>query len=208
MAPNYASLAFTDVIKTLQERYGSRQIYDRVEKKTTVEGLQQREVDFIQERDSFYLASIGDNGFPYIQHRGGPKGFMHVIDAQTVGFVDYQGNKQYISVGNVLTHPQVSLILMDYARKTRLKIYARAEIVELTDRPDLLAQLDPADYRHTPERMIVLHVEAYDWNCPQHITPRYSIDEINDALAPLKDYISKLEAKVAVLTKEQNQEGE
>jgi len=96
---------------------------------------------------------------------------------------------------------------MDYVRKTRLKIYARAEIVELTARPDLLAQLDSADYRHTPERMILLHIEAYDWNCPQHITPRYSIDEINDALALLKDYISKLEAKVAVLTKEQNQEG-
>ncbi|QIP12062.1 pyridoxamine 5'-phosphate oxidase family protein [Spirosoma aureum] len=205
MATNYASLAFTDAIKALQERAGSRQVYARVEQQSTFNGLMQREINFIQERDSFYLASIGENGFPYIQHRGGPKGFLRVLDSQTIGFTDYRGNKQYISAGNILTHPQVSLILMDYARRTRLKIYAEAEIIELADRPDLLSQLDSTDSEHTSERMVLLHVRAYDWNCPQYITPRYTIDEINEVLVPLKEYIAQLEAKVEVLSKEKNQ---
>ncbi|OIN55451.1 pyridoxamine 5'-phosphate oxidase family protein [Arsenicibacter rosenii] len=208
MAPNYATLAFTDVIKTLQERYGSRQTYARLEQKKGVKELSDREIRFIEARDNLYLASIGENGFPYIQHRGGPKGFLHVIDAKTLGFVDYQGNKQYISAGNIMTRPEVSLILMDYARRSRLKLYARAEVIELEDHADLLAQLAPTDYPHTPERMLLLHVEAYDWNCPQHIHPRYTAEEINDAIVPLKAYIAELEAKVAELSKEKSQEGE
>lgn len=144
MANNYASLAFTDAVKALQERYGSRSTYSRVEKQTRFNGLTDAETGFIADRDSFYMASIGENGFPYIQHRGGPKGFLHVIDPLTLGFVDFSGNKQYISVGNIQTHPQVSLILMDYARQARLKLYATAEIVELADRPELFEQLDPA----------------------------------------------------------------
>lgn len=199
MARNYASLAFTEPIKALQERYGSRQTYARVEKQTRFDGLTDDDMAFIADRDSFYLASFGENGFPYIQHRGGPKGFLHVIDPTTLGFVDFSGNKQYISVGNIQTHPQVSLILVDYPRQARLKIYATAEVVELTDRPDLLSQLDPADYKHKPERILLLHVEAVDWNCPQHITPRYTTDEISAALAPQREYIAKLEAEIAAL---------
>ena len=196
MAHNYASLAFSEPIKALQERYGSRQTYARVEKHTTFAGLTVNETGFIDDRDSFYIASYGENGFPYIQHRGGPKGFLHLIDSTTLGFVDFRGNKQYISVGNVLTHPQVSLILVDYPRQARLKIYAEAEIVELADRPELFSQLDPKAYKHAPERMILLHVKAFDWNCPQHITPRYSTEEIDEALASQRAYIKQLETEI------------
>ena len=199
MKQNYATLAFTDMVKALQERYGSRTVYARLEQKKKVDGFTERETKFIQERDTCYLASIGQNGFPYVQHRGGLKGFLHVLDSQTLAFADYQGNGQYISVGNILTHPKVSLLVMDYARRTRLKLYATAEIVELTDRPDLLTQLTSADDRLISERMIVLHVEAFDWNCPQHITPRYSVDEINQVLQPLQEQIAHLEAQVALL---------
>lgn len=196
MARNYASLAFTEPVKAVQERYGSRQTYDRVERNTRFVGLTNNEIDFIADRDSFYLASYGENGFPYIQHRGGPRGFLKAIDDKTLGFVDFRGNKQYISVGNVLTHPNVSLILVDYAHQARLKLYAEAEIVELADRPDLFALLDPASYRHTPERMLLLHVKAFDWNCPQHITPRYTLDEINGLLASQRAHIAHLEAEI------------
>ncbi|GAB3912195.1 hypothetical protein GCM10028803_55070 [Larkinella knui] len=139
---------------------------------------------------------MGENGFPYIQHRGGPKGFVKVIDKETIGFVDFTGNRQYISVGNIQTHPQVSLILVDYPRRTRLKIYAEAKIVELTDNPALFELLDPADYPHRPERMVILTVKAYDWNCPQHIKPRYTAEDIADALAERDDYIRSLEEKL------------
>lgn len=200
MAPNYASVAFTDVVKALQEQNGSRKAYARLEKQTNVDGLTEREIHFIQRMDSVYMASIGTNGFPYVQHRGGPEGFLRVIDSQTIGFADFQGNKQYISVGNIQSNPQVSLLLMDYARQARLKIYARAEIVSITDQEALLAQLDPVDYPHKTERIILLHIEAYDWNCPQHIVPRYTQEEIKAAIAPMQAHIARLEAQIAQLT--------
>ena len=199
MARNYASLAFTEPVKTLQERYGSRPTYARVEKQTFYDGLTEQEMEFIADRDSFYMATIGENGFPYIQHRGGPAGFLKVVDETTLGFVDFRGNKQYISVGNLQTHSQVSLFLMDYPHQTRLKIYAEAEIVELNDRPDLHRLLDPADYKHVSERMILLHVKAFDWNCPQHITPRYTIGQVREILQPYQATIRQLEEQVKAL---------
>ncbi len=131
---NYAKLAFTDAGKTLQEKYGSRQNYDRIEQFSSTEGLSPREVQLIQERDSFYVASIGENGFPYIQHHGGQKGFLKILDTKTLGFLDFTGNRQYITVGNVATNNKVSLILVYYPRRTRLKIFAEAEIKELRAR--------------------------------------------------------------------------
>ncbi|GAB4033006.1 pyridoxamine 5'-phosphate oxidase family protein [Spirosoma gilvum] len=199
MAKNYASLAFTESVRKLQEKYGSRDAYARFEKAVYVDGLTRPEISFISQRDSFYLATIGENGYPYVQHRGGPKGFLHVLDSYTLGLVDFKGNKQYISVGNILTHPQVSLFLMDYPRQTRLKIYAEASVVELADRPDLFAQLDPAQYKHTPERMLLFRVNAYDWNCPQHITPRYTEEEMLDVFAAQQTYIAQLEQKINTL---------
>ncbi len=199
---NFAKFAFTDGIKALQEQYGSRDAYARMEDRTDIEGLTEAEADFIESRDSFYMASIGENGYPYIQHRGGPAGFIKVINSNTLGVVDFKGNKQYISVGNVLAHHQVSLFLMDYPHKTRLKIYADARIIELADEPALFKLLDPADYKHTPERMILFDVKAFDWNCPQHITPRYTEDEIKRAFAPQNEYVLKLEYELEKLKKQ------
>ncbi len=199
MAKNYASLAFTDTVKALQELHGSRRTYSRMEQSRHTDGLSEQEIVFITERDSFYLSSIGENGYPYIQHRGGPAGFIKVLDANTLGIVDFEGNKQYITVGNLQTHPQVSLIMVDYPRQARLKLYADARIVELKDDPALFQQLDPADYPHQPERMILFEIQAYDWNCPQHITPRYTLAEIQAAFAPQQAYLEALEKDVKEL---------
>lgn len=199
MAKNYASLAFTDAVKALQEVHGSRRTYARMEQLRHSDGLSEQEIVFITERDSFYLSSIGENGYPYIQHRGGPAGFIKVLDANTLGIVDFEGNKQYISVGNLQTHPQVALIMVDYPRQARLKLYANARVVELKDDPALFQQLDPADYPHQPERMILFEIQAYDWNCPQHITPRYTLSEIQAAFAPQQAYLEALEKEVLEL---------
>lgn len=199
MARNFAEIAFTDAVKKLQERYGSRATYDRMEKFSVVDGLTPNEISFIQNRDSFYLASIGVKEFPYVQHRGGPKGFLKVLDSKRIGFIDFVGNKQYVTVGNMETNNNVSLIMIDYPTRTRLKIFAKAEVVELEANPELYDVLDLKAYKFRPERMLVFHIEAYDWNCPQHITPRYTVDEINAAFLPQQEYISKLEAEIKLL---------
>lgn len=196
MATNYASLAFTDQVKVLQEKYGSRASYDRMEKRQVIDGLSENEVHFIRERDSFYMATIGENGFPYIQHRGGPKGFLKVIDRNTIGFIDFSGNKQYISVGNLATNKNTSLILMDYAAQARLKIYARTEVVALNAKTEWANLFTLENYAAKPERILVLHIEAYDWNCPQHITPRYTVEEVEEALEPQRAYIRQLEEEL------------
>jgi predicted pyridoxine 5'-phosphate oxidase superfamily flavin-nucleotide-binding protein len=199
---NFAKFAFTDGIKALQEKYGSRDAYANMEKRTDKDGLTEDEMAFIESRDSFYIASIGENNYPYIQHRGGPAGFIKVINNRTIGLVDFRGNKQYISVGNILTHTQVSLFLMDYPHQTRLKIYADARIVNMEDDPALFKLLDPAGYKHSAERMMVFDVKAFDWNCPQHITPRYTEDEIKQAFAPQNEYVLKLEYELEKMKKQ------
>jgi len=199
MAKNFAEIAFTDAVKKLQEKHGSRKSYDRMEKLNIIDGLTENETTFIQNRDSFYLASIGTNKFPYIQHRGGPKGFIKVLNSKRLGFIDFIGNKQYVSVGNIETNNNVSLIMIDYPTRSRLKIFAKAEVIELKDNPVLLDVLDLEDYKFRPERMIVFNIEAYDWNCPQHIIQRYTIEEINEAFLPQKEYITKLEGEIKKL---------
>ncbi|SEJ39158.1 hypothetical protein SAMN04487995_4427 [Dyadobacter koreensis] len=196
---NYSELAFSDDIKAIQERMGSRSTYERVEKMSFVKGLTAVENRFINEMDSFYIASFGINGYPYIQHRGGPKGFLKVIDHQTIGIVDFSGNRQYISAGNVVKNPNVSLILVSYPLRARLKMYAEAEVVEINDNPVLYEFLKPENYKFKPERLLLFHIKAYDWNCPQHITPRYSqaeIEKINEAQTL---YTEQLEKEIALL---------
>ncbi len=199
MAKNFAEIAFTDAVKKLQEKHGSRKSYKRMEKFNEVDGLTNNEVSFIQGRDSFYLASIGVKEFPYIQHRGGPKGFLKVLDSNRIGFIDFIGNKQYVSVGNMATNNNVSLIMIDYPTRTRLKIFAKAEVIELKDNPELYEQLNLEDYKFRPERMMVFHIEAYDWNCPQHITPRYTTEEIEKAFLPQQEHIASLEEEIKEL---------
>lgn len=180
MNRNFTQLAFTDAVKSLQERYGSRQTYARMETSGDRFQLSTREASFIAARDGFYMATVGENGWPYMQYRGGPKGFLHVIDAATLGYADFRGNRQYISTGNILTSGKATLFLMDYPSQARLKIWALAEVVEPDQAPELAAALISADYDATVERLIVLRIQAYDWNCPQHITPRYTADEISE----------------------------
>jgi predicted pyridoxine 5'-phosphate oxidase superfamily flavin-nucleotide-binding protein len=199
---NYGLLAFSDAAKTLQQEIGSRRTYEQMEKYQVVDDLTDNEVRFIENQDHFYMASYGENGYPYIQHRGGPAGFVKVLDKRTVGFVDFSGNKQYISAGNIKTNANVSLIMISDPHRARLKLYAKARIVELDDEPELFAQLDPADYKHRPERMIVLDIQAYDWNCPQHITQRYTTEEIERAFAPQRERMAELEAENKALKAE------
>ena len=199
MAKNFASIGFSTAARQLQEKYGSRQSYARMEKDSYVDGLTEKETDFIAERDSFYIASIGENGFPYIQHRGGPKGFLKVLDNKRLGFIDFKGNMQYITAGNLATNNKIALIMVDYPSRTRLKIFARAEMAELAGHQELYNALNLEDYKFRPESMMVLRIEAYDWNCPQHIVPRYTVEEIEKALAPQRAYIAKLEAEIKAL---------
>ncbi len=194
---NYAKLAFTDAIKSLQSENGSRKGYEKMEQFVLPDGLSYRELEFIQARDSFYVASLGENGYPYIQHRGGPKGFLKVLDPKTLGFLDFRGNKQYITTGNVKTHNKVSLILMDYVNRQRLKIYADAEVVSAKERSDLWEQLQLEGYQYKAERLFVFHIKAYDWNCPQHITPRYTESEIQEMLVAYKNEIVRLKQELA-----------
>jgi uncharacterized protein len=189
MAKNFGALVFTDSVKAMQEKNGSRVSYARMEKEKYVDGLTENEREFISQRDSFYMASIGENNFPYIQHRGGPKGFVKVLDAKRIGFIDFRGNMQYISVGNIATNNNVALIMVDYPSKTRLKILAKAEVVDLKDDPSLYDLLKLTKYTCKPERMMVFNIEAYDWNCPQHITPRYTIADIEETFAAQREII-------------------
>ncbi|WP_369752140.1 pyridoxamine 5'-phosphate oxidase family protein [Flavobacterium sp. WC2409] len=199
MALHFHKIAFTDAVKALQEAHGSRNSYERMEKLNEVDGLTHNEMAFIANRDSFYMASIGTNNYPYIQHRGGPKGFLKVLDKDRIACIDFSGNKQYITVGNLVDNANVSLILMDYPAKARLKIYAKTEIVALKDNPEFYTTLDLGDYKFRGERIMVFHIEAYDWNCPQHITARFTADEIQIALQPQQAYINKLEEKNKLL---------
>lgn len=196
---NYPSIAFSESARKIQERAGSRANYARMEKNRPSEGLTENEIEFISQRDSFYMATVNENGFPYIQFRGGPKGFLKVLDENKIGFVDFKGNMQFISVGNLATNNKVGLILLDYPTKTRLKLFAEAEVVELKDNPELFNRLTIKDYSFRPERMLILHVKAYDWNCQQHITPRYTLEEIEEAFESQHQYIATLEEEVKML---------
>lgn len=178
MNQNFTKFAFTDSVKKAQERYGTRRPYARMETTGDRYALTDREVSFIQTRDSFYMATVGENGWPYVQFRGGPLGFLKVIDDTTLGYADFRGNGQYISTGNIQGNNKTTLILMDYPARQRLKIWAEATIMEADQDAALLHRLEMPDYKARIERLVILDVKAYDWNCPQHITPRYTIDEI------------------------------
>jgi predicted pyridoxine 5'-phosphate oxidase superfamily flavin-nucleotide-binding protein len=194
MKPPVSDIAFTPSVKAIQQRMGSRKHYERMETTGGWENAIPGDLaDFIGERDSFYLATANAKGQPYIQHRGGPKGFLKVLDERTLAFADFAGNRQYISVGNLAENKQAFLFLMDYASQTRVKIWGKAEVVE--DDPRLLKQLSHPDYKGKPERVIRVHVEAFDINCRQHIQPRFTQEEVEALMQPLRDRLAELEAE-------------
>ena len=158
--------------------------------------------EFLAERDSFYMATMGATGWPYVQHRGGPKGFLKVIDDHTLAFADFRGNKQYISTGNLLTDNRVALIMVDYPRQARLKILGRVEIFEGAKAAEWLDRVRMPGEKTVIERVLVIHVEAYDWNCPQHITPRYSVEELREGMKDVEKRMQALEQENEALRKE------
>lgn len=193
MSHKFADIAFTPNVKKAQEDNGSRRSYARLEKgQVHHDMLGPSEAAFIAERDSFYMATVSETGWPYIQHRGGPPGFVRVLDEKTIGFADFRGNRQYVTVGNLQANDRVSMIFMDYPNRARLKILGRVRLVGL-DEQDILSRLSLPDYRAVVERGFVITVEGFDWNCPQHITPRFTPAEIEKAVAPLHQRIAELE---------------
>jgi len=197
MAHKFAEIAFTPVVRGIQVKEGSRAAYARMDEGDDYNHqLSGREAMFIAARDSFYMASVGETGWPYVQHRGGPAGFMKVLDERTIGFADYSGNRQYVSTGNFSTDNRVALFFMDYPNRTRLKMLGVVRTIGL-DEPKLLAQLEDDDYPAQVERGFIIEVEAFDWNCPQHITPRFTETEIEDQLTSLQTENRHLKALLA-----------
>ena len=196
MTDNFTELAFTESVKAQQEKYGTRAAYSRMERGGKFRNqLTWQENSFIKTRDSFYISSVGKNGWPYMQFRGGPKGFLKAIDDHTLAFADFRGNGQYITTGNFNDNNKTVLFLMDYPNKKRLKIWAETEVLDPADHPELAEQLVQPNYEATVERIIVFKVQAFDWNCPQHITPRYTQEEAGGSMLKLESRIAELEAE-------------
>lgn len=198
MSTAISDIAFTPAVKALQALNGSRRSYARMEERGGWSDRIDNDLKtFIAERDSFYLGTASADGRPYIQHRGGPKGFLKVLDASTLAFADYAGNRQYISMGNLSENDRAYIFLMDYPNRRRVKIWGRAEVVN--DDPALLERLVDPGYEARPERVFVFHVEAWDTNCPQHIRPRFTEEEINPVIEKLGRRITELEGELAAL---------
>ena len=195
MTHNFADLMFTPHVQALQEAMGSRAGYARFAASDTPgnDRLTDTEREFIAARDSFYIATVSETGWPYVQHRGGPTGFLKVLDDRTIGFADFRGNRQYVTLGNLAGDDRVSLFLVDYPKRRRLKLLGRARAVAADSDADLLA------YQAEVERGLIITIEAFDWNCPQHITPRYSERELETALAPFRAKLRALEAENSAL---------
>jgi uncharacterized protein len=195
----FLDIASTASVRAVQAIMGSDRLYQDFEGDRAFDKFTPREAGFIAGCDSFYMATVSETGWPYVQHRGGRRGFLKVVNEKTLGFADYRGNRQYISVGNLVANDRVALILVDYPRRARLKVYANVETVPLDADPDLaLFVIDPT-YKAKPERILLLHLAAFDYNCQQHITPRFTEAEINEALQPLRGRLAILEAENAEL---------
>jgi uncharacterized protein len=201
MTDHYLEIATGDTVKALQERWGSRSAYSRLESgPITNNQLGPEEIAFIEAQDSFFLASLNDSGWPYIQHRGGPPGFLKVLENNQLGFPDFKGNRQYLSFGNILKNPRVSLFLIDYPARARLKIFGHAKLVEGDSLPDALRKIENDPGATPNERGIIIQVEAFHWNCPKYIVPRFTEEQVRTAVAPLVQRIHDLEAELARLS--------
>jgi predicted pyridoxine 5'-phosphate oxidase superfamily flavin-nucleotide-binding protein len=194
----YADVMFTPAVRAEQDHDGTGESYARRYAGMDRTELGPDEADFLQSRNSIYMATVSETGWPYVQHRGGPVGFLRVLDGQTLGFADYRGNRQYISKGNVTGDNRVSVFAMDYTRKARLKVQGFATFQEADDAPELVAALTTQGQGRV-ERVVTITVEAFDWNCPQFITPRFDTGEITQLVGP---EMSRLEARIAELEAE------
>jgi predicted pyridoxine 5'-phosphate oxidase superfamily flavin-nucleotide-binding protein len=194
MAANFLKHAVTDSVRKAQEHYfGRSQTFADAPER---DALTEDERAFIETRDSFYMATLSENGWPYIQHRGGRPGFLRVVDPQTLAFADYRGNRQTLSTGNVAANNRVSLFLMDYPQRARLKILGHARVEDAREHRELVEQLAEPDVQSIVERLFFIDVVSFDWNCPKYITPRYTAEEVQEVVTPLKARIAELEAKL------------
>ena len=193
MPYGFLDIAMTPSVKAAQAANGSAKVFADFRGDRAFDRFTQGEREFIGTRDSFYMATVSETGWPYVQHRGGPPGFLRVLDDKTLACADFRGNRQYISVGNLTADNRACLFLMDYPNRQRLKIYAHADLASLQERPDLVEKLATPGYKAKVERAMIFHLEAFDWNCPQHITPRFTESELTEALASVRDRIETLE---------------
>ena len=198
MGRAFSDLAFTPDVRAEQSRRGSRAAYARLDDaEDSRHTITAREAEFIEQRDGFYQATVSQTGWPYVQFRGGPPGFLKVLDEHTIAYADLRGNRQYVSVGNLHGNDRVALILMDYAQQRRLKVLGRVRLVAASDDAALIARLAPPGLAVPVERAVIIDVLAFDWNCPQHITPRFTEAEIRTAVVPLHEEIARLRLRLA-----------
>ncbi len=194
MALKYLELAMTEAVRRAQHQYYGRAVNIAVAPER--DPLTHDEAEFIATRDSFYLGSVSETGWPYIQHRGGPQGFLRVVNETTLAFADYKGNRQLLTTGNVSVNDRVALFLMDYQNRARLKILGHARVEDARAHPALVAQLADPKMRASVERLVFIDVVSFDWNCPKYITPRYSIEEVEELAGSLRARIAELEAEL------------
>jgi hypothetical protein len=208
MGYGFLDIAMTPSVVAAQKAMGSEAMWSDFKGHREFDRFTANERAFIADRDSFYMATVSESGWPYVQHRGGPRGFLKVIDDRTLAFADYRGNRQYISLGNLAADDRISLILVDYPRRARLKIFAHVEVVALEDDPELAALVTIPGYKAKLERVLRLRLENFDWNCPQHITPRFTEAEIDAAVQPMRERLALLESENAKLRAELAATGE
>ena len=195
MSYGFLDIAATPSVRAVQAKMGVDRIWQDFKGHREFDRFTENEAAFIAARDSFYMATVSETGWPYVQHRGGPRGFLKLLDDRTLAFADYRGNRQYISTGNLAADDRACLFLMDYTRPARLKIYARVETLALDADPPLTALVTTSDYKAKLERIFRLHLETFDWNCPQHITARFTEQDIAEAVRPLRDRLAQLESE-------------
>jgi predicted pyridoxine 5'-phosphate oxidase superfamily flavin-nucleotide-binding protein len=194
MSTKYLELAMTEAVRRAQTQYYGRAV--KITGAPERDLLGQAEAEFIADRDSFYLGSMSEGGWPYIQHRGGPQGFLRVVNETTLAFADYKGNRQLLTTGNVSVNDRVSLFLMDYPNRARLKILGHACVEDARAHPELVAQLADPKMQPTVERLVFIDVVSFDLNCPKYITPRYSLEEVEGLARPLRTRIAELESEL------------
>ncbi len=194
MAGKFLELAFTPNVLAAQRKYFGRA--QSIPPQAERDAFSDDEMQFIQSRDSFYMATASETGWPYMQHRGGKPGFLQVVSPMQLAFADFKDNRQMLSTGNLTANDRVCLFLMDYPQRTRLKILGRAKVVDARESPELVARFTEPESRNIVERIFLIEVISYDWNCPKYITPRYTVAEVEEAVAPLRARIAELEAKL------------
>ena len=195
MSYKFLEIARTPGVVAAEEHNGSAKFFENFKGHRDFDRLSENEREFLAARDSFYMATISESGWPYVQHRGGPKGFLKILDEKTLGFADFRGNLQYISLGNIATRDKTSLFFMDYPNRTRLKMFVHTEERSLAGDPTLSAALSLPGYKAKIERALIFNLEAFDWNCPQHITPRYTKEELQQIFDGLELQLRQLQAE-------------